>query len=117
VAAVVVAAVEPVKLDVTEALEVGAVTAQGLAALEHLVKVVLEAQDRRNLDHMAVAVVAELRRLVRMGWLVRVVVMVVLALHQASAALALLTRVAVAGVLSMATLLAVAARVAVETAL
>ena len=81
VAAVVAVARQQDKQDAQVGLAVAVVTARVLAALEHLAKVVLEAQDRRNLDHMAVAVVAELRRLVRMGWLVRAAAMVALVLH------------------------------------
>jgi hypothetical protein len=67
VAAVVVAAVERDRRVAQVGLVVAAVTARVLAVRVHRAKVMLEAQDRRNLDHMVAAVVAELRRLVRMG--------------------------------------------------
>jgi hypothetical protein len=95
-------------------LAVAVATARVLVARAHRAKAMPVVQAQRNRHITAVAEVAGLRRLARTAWRVRVAVMAVLALHQASAAPVLLTRVAVAGVLSTATLLAVAARVAAE---
>jgi hypothetical protein len=116
-AVVVAAAREQGKPVVQAGLAVAAATARVLVARAHRAKAMPVVQARRNRHLTAAAEVAGLRRLVRTAWRVRVAVMAVLALHQASAAPVLLTRVAVAGVLSTATLLAVVARVAAEPAL